>query len=59
MSMFAGALIAWFVAKYRRDIDEQYTIPFSSGLIAGESLIGVAIILIVQGPGLIRSLLGW
>ncbi len=59
MSMFAGALIAWLIAKYRKDIDEQYTIPFSSGLIAGESLIGVAIILIAQGPGLVRTLFGW
>lgn len=59
MSMFAGALIAWIIAKYRKDIDEQYTIPFSSGLIAGESLIGVAIILIATGPGLLMALLGW
>ena len=59
ISMFAGALIAWVIGKFRKDIDEQYTIPFSSGLIAGESLIGVAIILMAQGPGLVRSLLGW
>ncbi len=58
ISMFVGALIAWIIAKTRKDIDEQYTIPFSSGLIAGESLIGVAIILISQGPGLIKSLFG-
>ena len=58
ISMFAGALIAWTIAKFRKDIDEQYTIPFSSGLIAGESLIGVAIILLTQGPGLIMTLFG-
>lgn len=59
ISMFAGALIAWIIAKVRRDIDEQYTIPFSSGLIAGESLIGVAIILAAQGPALVKTLFGY
>jgi putative OPT family oligopeptide transporter len=48
ISMFAGALLAWLVAKASPRAAEAYTIPVSSGLIAGESLVGVAIILAVE-----------
>jgi putative OPT family oligopeptide transporter len=58
ISMFVGALIAWILSKTRKDLDEKYTIPFSSGLIAGESLIGVALILISKGPEMIQKLFG-
>jgi uncharacterized oligopeptide transporter (OPT) family protein len=44
IAMFAGALIAWLVARARPNVAETYTVPVSSGLIAGESLMGVAII---------------
>ncbi|MFM7034565.1 MAG: OPT/YSL family transporter [Planctomycetia bacterium] len=47
-AMFAGALIAWLVAKARPTAAETYTVPVSSGLIAGESLMGVAIILGIE-----------
>jgi uncharacterized oligopeptide transporter (OPT) family protein len=47
-AMFAGALIAWLVAKVRPAAAETYTVPISSGLIAGESLMGVAIILAIE-----------
>lgn len=43
IAMFLGALIAYFLARTRPDLDRKYTIPVSSGLIAGESLIGVVI----------------
>ena len=46
--MFAGALIAWLVAKKAPQAGETYTVPVSSGLIAGESLMGVTIILSVE-----------
>ena len=55
LSMFLGALVAWILAKKRPETDEKYTISVSSGLIAGESLMGVAIILIVEG----LKLIGW
>ena len=45
IAMFVGALVAWLVAKARPQAGETYTVPVSSGLIAGESLMGVAIIL--------------
>lgn len=48
ISMFAGAFIAWLFAKVSPRAAEAYTIPVSSGLIAGESLVGVAIILVIE-----------
>jgi len=47
-AMFAGALVAWIVARTRPKLAETYTVPVSSGLIAGESLMGVAIILLLE-----------
>jgi uncharacterized oligopeptide transporter (OPT) family protein len=43
ISMFIGALLAMGVARWKPKTAEQYTIPVSSGIIAGESLMGVAI----------------
>ncbi|NBW97452.1 MAG: OPT family oligopeptide transporter [Planctomycetia bacterium] len=45
IAMFAGALVAWLFARARPRDAETFTVPVSSGLIAGESLMGVAIIL--------------
>ena len=47
-AMFAGALAAWLYARARPAAAETYTVPVSSGLIAGESLMGVAIILVLE-----------
>jgi uncharacterized oligopeptide transporter (OPT) family protein len=47
ISMFIGALIALIIAKRKPAIDEAYTIPVASGLIAGESIMGVAIALLM------------
>jgi uncharacterized oligopeptide transporter (OPT) family protein len=46
ISMFIGALIAYFFARIDKDRAERYTIPCASGIIAGESLLGVAIALL-------------
>jgi len=48
IAMFAGALAAWLYARARPRDAEAYTVPVSSGLIAGESLMGVAIILGIE-----------
>jgi uncharacterized oligopeptide transporter (OPT) family protein len=56
ISMFLGALVAWWLSREAPATGEKYTIPVSSGLIAGESLMGVAIILCMQGPALIEAL---
>ena len=47
-AMFGGALAAWLYARSRPRAAETYTVPVSSGLIAGESLTGVAIILVLE-----------
>ena len=59
ISMFLGALFAWLLARTKPQIDERYTVSVSSGLIAGESLTGVAIILWMQGGGMIKSIFGF
>ncbi|MHB1037610.1 MAG: OPT family oligopeptide transporter [Pirellulales bacterium] len=56
ISMFLGALAAWIVLKARPKMGETYTVPVSSGLIAGESLMGVAIILCQQGPKMLEEI---
>ena len=48
--MFAGALIALLVTRANADVGKRYVVPVASGLIAGESLMGVVIaMLIVAG----------
>jgi len=56
ISMFLGALAAWLWAKADARRADQYTIPASSGLIAGESLMGAAIILWLQAPGMFQEI---
>lgn len=46
ISMFLGALIAYVYAKLNEEQAERYTIPIASGIIAGESLLGVAVALL-------------
>ena len=43
ISMFIGALIAWIIGKRKKTIGERYTVPVASGIIAGESLMGIAV----------------
>ncbi len=45
ISMFIGALLAYAFARANEKKAETYTIPVASGIIAGESLLGVAIAL--------------
>lgn len=46
ISMFVGALLALIWEKWNAKQSEAYLIPIASGLIAGESLLGVAIVLL-------------
>jgi len=46
ISMFIGACLALWFSKARPKLHEEYTVPVSSGIIAGESLTGVAIALL-------------
>jgi putative OPT family oligopeptide transporter len=47
IAMFAGALIAEILRRRARAFADRYVVPVSSGLIAGESLVGVAIALLI------------
>ena len=47
-------LLAWILFRSKPTLAGAYTIPVSSGLIAGESLMGVAIIFVQQGPGMLE-----
>ncbi|HBH51919.1 MAG TPA: peptide transporter [Planctomycetaceae bacterium] len=57
ISMFLGAFLAWIFSKARPATDEKYTVPVASGLIAGESLMGVFIKLGIAGPQLLGELM--
>ncbi|HBN07869.1 MAG TPA: peptide transporter [Cyanobacteria bacterium UBA8530] len=43
LSMFLGAMLALVILRKKPVLSEKYTIPVSSGLIAGESLMGIVI----------------
>jgi OPT family oligopeptide transporter len=47
ISMFLGALGALALSKAKPKLAEEYVVPVSSGIIAGESLMGVLIALLV------------
>ncbi len=48
ISMFLGAFLAWAFARARPKAAGDYTVSVASGLIAGESLVGVGIILVLE-----------
>lgn len=48
LSMFIGAAIALSLEKKNPRLAEKYIVPVSSGLIAGESLMGVAVALLTS-----------
>ena len=43
IAMFLGGLAAETLRRYRRQVAERFVTPIASGLIAGESLMGVAV----------------
>ncbi len=47
VSMFIGALIAWILEKRTPAFGDKYTVPVASGLIAGESLMGIAVAMLI------------
>ena len=47
LAMFTGGLVAWLLGRYKPDFARRFVVPVSSGLIAGESLMGVAIALLI------------
>jgi uncharacterized oligopeptide transporter (OPT) family protein len=55
---FVGGLLGWWVQKRYPQQAEELTFPIASGWIAGESLMGVSLVLAENGPELLRRLLG-
>jgi uncharacterized oligopeptide transporter (OPT) family protein len=47
--------VAWIFSKARPATDEKYTVPVASGLIAGESLMGVVMKLGIALPQLLEE----
>ncbi len=52
-----GGVLGWWVEKRYPRWSEEFTFPVASGWIAGESLMGVALVIWENGPELIRRLL--
>ncbi len=55
---FVGGLLGWWVEKKHPKWAEEFTFPVASGWIAGESLMGVVLVIWENGPELVRKLLG-
>src|SRR6266511_5560424 len=55
---FLGGLLGWWVEKKNPEWAEEFTFPVASGWIAGESLMGVALVIWENGPDLLRTLFG-
>jgi len=47
VSMFLGALIAYILEKSRPVVAENYTVPVASGVIAGESIMGILVAMLI------------
>ncbi|HWN54255.1 MAG TPA: OPT family oligopeptide transporter, partial [Methylomirabilota bacterium] len=56
---FIGAALGWWVQKRHPKLSEEFTFPVASGWIAGESLMGVGLVMWENGPALARKLLGY
>ena len=55
---FVGGLLGWWIEKKYPRWAEELTFPVASGWIAGESLMGVGLVIWENGPDLVRRLFG-
>jgi len=55
---FVGGLLGWWIQKKHPRWSEEFTFPVASGWIAGESLMGVGLVMWENGPDLVRRLFG-
>jgi uncharacterized oligopeptide transporter (OPT) family protein len=46
IAMFVGALAAWLLGKYKKELSDRYRVSSASGIVAGEGLMGIAIIVL-------------
>jgi uncharacterized oligopeptide transporter (OPT) family protein len=45
-AMLAGALIAWMLERSRKDLADRYIVSVSSGIVAGEGIMGLIVIVL-------------
>ena len=45
ISMFLGASVAWLLERSRPKVADDFVVPVSSGIIAGESIMGIGILM--------------
>lgn len=55
LSMFIGGVISFVVSKRNEKLEQTFTVPMASGLIAGESLMGIFLILMPLLFGLLAK----
>jgi OPT family oligopeptide transporter len=54
---FLGAVVALIVERRKPELAEEFTLPVASGVVAGGSLMGVALVLWANGGGILAKLL--
>ena len=54
---FAGALLAWWLEKRHPEWAREFTFPVASGWIAGESLMGVGLVMWANAPEIVARVL--
>ena len=55
---FVGGVLGWWLERRHPEWAAEFTFPVASGWIAGESLMGVALVMAEHGPALLRTLFG-
>jgi uncharacterized oligopeptide transporter (OPT) family protein len=48
LAMAIGAILAWLLAKASPRLEERYNVAASSGMIAGSSIMGLALIILAE-----------
>ena len=55
---FLGALVALLIERRNAKLAKEFTLPVASGVVAGGSLMGVALVLWANGGSILSKLLG-
>ena len=55
---FLGALIALLLERRKPNFAKEFTLPVASGVVAGGSLMGVALVFWANGGSILSKLLG-
>jgi OPT family oligopeptide transporter len=55
---FLGALVAFLLERRKPKLAEEFTLPVASGVVAGGSLMGVALVFWANGGSILKTLFG-